>query len=798
MNRYNWLAKTAAAGALLLSSISGFAQQEDEQDLFDLPLEDLMNVEITSVSKKAERLQDVTSSIYVLTSEDIRKSGATTLHEALRTVPGYWGAQDEYSSVSPSIRVSPAGLSESGTVLYLLDGTPIQNLMNSSFSFRNFDIPLSQIDRIEVIRGSGGTIYGANSATGVVNIFTKKPGDYSGLHVNLEGATPGYAAASLSAGGVISDKVSLSGYAKMRYFSGFESMAGVDEQGNTTVERSRFTQNYDESTMGSAGLGLEYAITPRTTLSLRSHFNTLSKYDYINYVTDQSLDPISQTITNDVLVEEKVNSSRFVSNVRLDHTFSDQHNVFFRISTNRENDFSKLGGGYNVSNAIYDVEAQDNIALGPLNDLSFGGNFRIVDYDIYDINYLNGINYLNPQSRESLKGAFVQNKIKLLAEKLNVTLGIKAENFSLLNNKFYLSPMAKVSYLPNENVTLWGGYTKSFTTPGYNLTNIDIYVFETPPYETWAAVATQAIYGQVYQATYQSARERGVSEEDAAAAAASSADDYIASEEGQTAITTTATGLIAQTPDVAAKNGNTTPTEFQTWELGARGNIARKWLLETNLFYTTVSDEFAASVNPVYEESITQPGRYAAYLRYGNYAKGITMGTESMVRFYPSSKLNFELAHTYLTSTWEYQENEDFDISDPSVENNQTPTTPEMPEHMIKFRSSLNVGKGVNVSAGIIYVSKFATEAQYKFDDERYPAILFPEPATLVAENASRTIVNLRVEKKLLGDHMALYAFGNDIFNKGIIAQTDFIYNTTLSKIGAMYGLGLHYKLSGK
>ena len=97
-----------------------------------------------------------------------------------------------------------------------------------------------------------------------------------------------------------------------------------------------------------------------------------------------------------------------------------------------------------------------------------------------------------------------------------------------------------------------------------------------------------------------------------------------------------------------------------------------------------------------------------------------------------------------------------------------------------------------------IYASKFATQDNYIFNAERYPVITFPEPGTVVAKDASRTIVNLRVEKKLLGDNMALYAFGNDIFNKGIIAETNNIYNTTLSKIGAMYGVGLHYKFAGK
>jgi outer membrane receptor for ferrienterochelin and colicin len=168
-----------------------------EEDLFAMDFEDLLGMEVTSVSKKAERLQDVAASIYVVTSDDIAKSGATNLFEVLRTVPGFWGVQDSYNSVSSSIRNSSILDGTSGTVLYLLDGTPIQDQMNSTFVFSNFDIPLDEIDRIEVIRGSGGTVYGANSATGVVNIFTKDPEKYDGINVKVEGASSNYMSASV-------------------------------------------------------------------------------------------------------------------------------------------------------------------------------------------------------------------------------------------------------------------------------------------------------------------------------------------------------------------------------------------------------------------------------------------------------------------------------------------------------------------------------------------------------------------------------------------------------------------------
>lgn len=120
-----------------------------DDSFFDMSLEELLNVEVTSVSKKAERLQDLAASIYVVSAKDIEMSGATNLMEVLRSVPGFWGVQDEYNSVQSSMPNSPTTNGSVGTVLYLLDGTPIQNLMSSTFTFRNFDIPLDEIDRID-------------------------------------------------------------------------------------------------------------------------------------------------------------------------------------------------------------------------------------------------------------------------------------------------------------------------------------------------------------------------------------------------------------------------------------------------------------------------------------------------------------------------------------------------------------------------------------------------------------------------------------------------------------------------
>lgn len=770
-----------------LMSPNSYAQELDES-MFDMSLEDLMNIEITSVSKKAERLQDVSSSIYVVTSKDIEHSGATTLHEVLRLVPGYWGVQDEYSNAESNVRYSQVSNGLTGTVLYLLDGTPIQDLMSSSFSFRNFDIPLDEIDRIEFIRGSGGTIYGANSATGVVNIFTKTPDNYDGINARAEAASAGYVATSLRAGGALNDKLSVSGYAKMRLFKGWESLAGTDENGEPAIANSRFTKDFDKIDMYSFGLKAKHKLSEQGTLSLNTHFNTLQTTDYTNYYADDFA-----FSDNDVLVEKEVNANRFVGNLRYDHSFNDNHSLFVRVSSNMENDFNRLAGGFEVSNSTYDLEVQDNLSLSEQNDLSVGLNYRINKIDVHDISSTNAINYTDPQTSETLKGAFVQDKIKLLNGKLNFLLGIKAENYSLVNDDYYLSPMAKVSYIPTENFTLWGGFTQSFSTPGFNNTNIDLYLFQTPSDAAWTQAATQG----VYQGAYDAAVASGADD----ATAQAQADAYISSAAGMAAIDATAQGLMAANPSVAVKNGsNTVPTRFRTWEAGFRANIENQLTFESNFYYTNIHDgigispEGAAEVNT---ESPTQSGRFATYYLYGNYVKGTTYGTESTVKIIPVHGITFELTHSYLNTSWELQENDDFDVNDSNIvtDKDRTPEVSRVPSHVFRFKGDFDLPKQINLSVSMIYGTQFNSQGNYLVSQERYQNIAVPEPnAVVVAPDSDRTIINLRLEKKWLEDQLTTYIFGNDIFNEGIEANSKPVFNATRSQIGAMFGLGLNYK----
>lgn len=777
--------------------------------IFEMSLEDLLNVEVTSVSKKAEKLQNVASALYVLTSDDISRSGATNLVELLRQVPGFWAAQDEYNTASGSMRYSAPENGPIGSVLYLLDGTPLQELMTSNMSFKNFDIPLDEIDRIEVIKGSGGSIYGANSATGVVSIFTKNSDRPDKVNIKVEGATPSYFSSSLRMGGEVSERLSVSGYGKYRYFNGFglvDQLKGdslnvpkSDSTGNIKV-RNRYTNNYEKQQMFSIGTKLVYDLSTKSKLSFNIHFNTLFKDEYTTKYLPNSL--FSNPISNgsygqrDTALFFHNKNYRLTYNLRFDHEFSDKHSMFVRVSSNQEKEFLKFSGGYGVNNKIYDLEAQDNLQIGKYNNLSFGANFRFVKIHVQEIVDQNYSNFINPDNHQTLKGAFIQDKLSLFDSKLNITGGIKAEQYTLVNDNFYFSPSVKAALSITEKTTVWAGYTKSYTTPGFNQTNIDGTLFKAPSAVFLYSQVEPAVKNGVYQGAFAQAVGAGAD----STTAASQANAYINSNDGKAVIQQQ---TVAQTQlaypgyyNVGIKNGSkTVPTKFQTLELGFRISEIKNVTLETNFYYSFMSDGLAPSIGIVNSgaNSLTTAGQKVDYYLYGNYLKGVSYGNESVVKTKPVKWLTLEGSYTWLETKVEYQKNSDFDISKFTEEQkNRTPRVPLSPKHVFRFKTYIDLPSNFELSASAIYATKTKTDAKYQYDLQRYSPVLGGNGYT-VSPNSDRLIVNLRVEKSFLNKKLVAYVFGNDILNTGKVEHTDLLYNVTLHQIKAMYGLGVNY-----
>ncbi|HXA83746.1 MAG TPA: TonB-dependent receptor plug domain-containing protein, partial [Candidatus Dormibacteraeota bacterium] len=143
------------------------------QAIGDMSLEQLLDVKVTSAAKHGERVRTTAAAIYVISQDEIRRSGATSLPEVLRNVPGLTVERVNASTWVVSAR----GFADRGKLLVLLDGRTVYDAFTSSVFWDFQSVILDDVERIEVIRGPGGSLWGANAVNGVINIITKKAAD---------------------------------------------------------------------------------------------------------------------------------------------------------------------------------------------------------------------------------------------------------------------------------------------------------------------------------------------------------------------------------------------------------------------------------------------------------------------------------------------------------------------------------------------------------------------------------------------------------------------------------------------
>src|SRR5436189_842116 len=180
-------ARVCIATIAALAAFAANAQTGKPSDLADLSLEELANLEVTSVSRRAERLSDAPASIFVITGDDIRRSGATSIPEALRLAPNLEVARVD----SRQYAISARGFNNTiaNKLLVLIDGRPVYTPLFSGVFWDAQDTLLEDVDRIEVISGPGATLWGANAVNDVINVITRSAKDTQGLFLEGGGGT---------------------------------------------------------------------------------------------------------------------------------------------------------------------------------------------------------------------------------------------------------------------------------------------------------------------------------------------------------------------------------------------------------------------------------------------------------------------------------------------------------------------------------------------------------------------------------------------------------------------------------
>ena len=429
-----------AALALAAVSLSAAAAQQPPkneqaqvQELKSLSLADLGNVKVTSVNKEPEDVWQTPAAVYVLTQDDIRRSGAVTLPDLLRTVPGVEVAAIQSNNWAVGIR--GFGSQFSRGVLLLIDGRSAYTELFEGVYWDVQDLPLQDIERIEIVRGPGGTIWGANAVNGVINIITKSARDTQGM---LATALSGH---ENRFNGTLREGLHRGNFYYRVFADGFLREPEIDPG----------FAGYDRWHLVHAGFRADWDASPHDTLSLKGNLYTGESGQQIGLGVYQPLEQIS------------INGSQHVTggdlNLHWDHHYQGGSDFRFQAYFDRTN---RQGPQFGETRDTFDADAVDRVLLAGRNDVIWGAGIRLEPSQFIQTQAT--VDFLPHRQNDYIYSAFAQDTVHLVPDRLNLIAGTKLmyNNFS----GFEYQPSARLLWNPSRHSSLWGAISRAVRTPG--------------------------------------------------------------------------------------------------------------------------------------------------------------------------------------------------------------------------------------------------------------------------------------------------------------------------------------------
>jgi iron complex outermembrane recepter protein len=423
------------ASVLFLQMIATKALADHHiETLADLDIEKLTQVEVTSVSRKSEKLVEAPAAVFVITAEDIRRSGHTTVADALRLVPGMQVARIN----SHNWAISARGFNElyANKLLVMIDGRSVYTPLFSGVYWDVQDLALEDIESIEVIRGPGATLWGANAVNGVINITTR-----SSKHTQGGLVVGGYGPeeqgfATLRYGGQLAENATYKLYGK--YFNRDESVLDNGDSAN------------DAWHMYRGGLRIDWEPGEGNLLTFDAGAYGGSLHDTFTFKT-----PVAPFFTEQ-RDKTRVHGAHVIG--RWTHTFSSDAELKLQTyydRTSRELDF------FNEDQNTFDIDLQHRQKLGERHEIVAGLGYQFVgSYNLRSNFFL----YYDPAQREThLFSTFVQDEVSLIEDTLSLTLGSKFEHNDYTG--FEIQPSGRLLWTPDARNTVWGGVSRAVRTP---------------------------------------------------------------------------------------------------------------------------------------------------------------------------------------------------------------------------------------------------------------------------------------------------------------------------------------------
>ncbi len=409
------------------------AEQASTNTLIDLSLEELMNIEVTTVSRRSQKISEVAAAVFVITQDDIRRSGATSIPESLRMAPGVQVARIGTDKWAVSIRGFNGRFANKLQVL--IDGRSVYNPLFAGVQWEQLDTLMEDIDRIEVIRGPSAAVWGANAVNGVINIITKKAAETQGLFLTAGGGSFEQGFFGARYGGKINNSTPYRFYAKGFTRDSMQATSGGSANDAWHNARGGFRLDHTH--------GIDQ-FTLQGDLFYSSFGDRL----------DKSL------LSAPIIQAEAARGHTEGGNIRLrwDRTYSERSSIMLQTYYDRLDYRILTGSEYRAES--FDIDFQHRFAFLERHNLTWGVNYRLYHNKVTDTELFS----LSPrQQTNHLASLFMRDEITLIPEHLRFTLGMRLDHNDFTGLE--IQPNARLMWTPNKQNSVWASVSRAVRTP---------------------------------------------------------------------------------------------------------------------------------------------------------------------------------------------------------------------------------------------------------------------------------------------------------------------------------------------
>lgn len=419
-------------GMIACPAFAGKHDSGSERDLTELSPSELADLEVTTVAKRPEKRSLVAAAVHVVTAEDVRRSGVRNLAEALRLAPGVQVARINSSQWAVGVRGFASRLSRS--LLVLMDGRSVYTPLFAGVYWEVQDTMLEDLERIEVVRGPGGTLWGANAVNGVVNVITRGAKETQGLFVQGGGGSEERGFGAVRYGGRLGSSAAYRVYGKY-----FDRGPGFHPDG----------RDFDAWHMGQAGFRADWDQDPQSSLTFQGDLyqgragqrTTLSSYS----------PPFAEIVES----EAKLSGGNVLA--RWQRAFPSGSRLSAQAYYDRTH---RREATFEEARDTFDLDLQHHVSLPLRQELAWGLGYRVSNGRTGGIPTI----VFDPARRtDHLFSAFVQDEIEMAGDRLRLTVGAKAERNDY--SGFEIQPTGRLLWQPRSRQSVWVAVSRAVRTP---------------------------------------------------------------------------------------------------------------------------------------------------------------------------------------------------------------------------------------------------------------------------------------------------------------------------------------------